>query len=822
MAKRVKHGKAYNIGQGMVRIVGNNPNITDGVSIGANTSDNLQVDNDEVLVGVEASKSGKTLYPIDNNIKVLSAQPMLGGVSPVQLLYGGMSFDEAFAVQEKIKDIHGINDDGSRQRVQFGIRKRFQGGGEDKNEKPKKRNAIAYGDNTSTRLRYLNLDKKLTAYINHVATQYGISPAVLASRLSSEGIVDSHIKYLDNNRDKKGISLLEHIYSSGYMHYGLDDIFSLYKKGKLNLRRKIPFQKDINVNEHNRVVHSVQVRDPYDGIELMAANLEYLGKEIKNKFPNLKNKDLDTAIAKAYNMGLYGAINDISKNGIGNKYKINDGYYNINYNNDIYLQNKDKIYNINKFTIDEQNDEINNWADVYSSRVDDARKYNNAQIYPTEDFQKEWARKHAIKSLTEGDYQFAYPIGTTDYTYNNPFANVNFSFKFGGQTNINSLGERPNAKYGKQMKNKRNKAVAGTLKTIADIENAKKLLGKNYNFFYNDDGSIKRDIPTFGSLSGVTLGKDWIAPMKSLMGEGYNSHFTPTNSFVQGVQSITPNSINIGTKPFVDKYGTTISPNGSVVSLKTPDIKLSPNNANDAGAGNTGNIGSNASATKVGVVTSIVDSLGAIGASLIQQNAINNRKSPTYQYTLLDPVKLKTKINIAPQIARMKEMRAKLQDAAIRTSGSSRDAYSRILAGHNNLLQSAMNLYAQQENIETELINRDRLNQQGVAHANAKNVMDAINNTNAARIAMGNKGLVDTSNNWTSALNSIRGSWLGPEGFVDRENARMVKAADLYTQAIANPDAAKLIYGNIDFTTDANKRKAFNTIYNFLNNNRLG
>lgn len=733
MAKRVKYGKAYNIGQGMVHIVGNNPNITDGVSIGANTPDNLQVNNNEVLVGAEASKSGKTLYPTSNSIKVLSAEPMLGGISPVQLLYWGMAPDKVFAIQEQYKDIHRINDDGSK----------YQKGGE-----TKKRAAIAYGDKTSTRLRYLNLDKKLVAYINHVAKQYNISPAVLASRLSSEGVVDKHIQYLDGNRDKDGTSLLEHIYNSGYGDYGLDDTFSLYKKGKLNLRRKIPFQKTINANEHNRIINSVMVRDPYDGIELMAANLEYFGKEIKKKFPNLKDKDLDTAIAKAYNMGLYGAINDISKNGVGNKYKINDGYYNINYNNDIYLQNKDKVYNINKFTIDEQNSEIDDWTDVYSSNVDYAKEHDNAQIYPTEDFKKEWARKHAIKTLTEGDYEYAYPIGTTDYTYNNPFANVDFSFKFGGQTKINSLGERPNAKFEKEMKNKRNKAKYGL----------------NQPFY-----------PTYidGPLVGLRI------PQNTLNTPAFPTDFTPKSTIGQ----IDP---FMGVKPSSTILKTTPVSNG---------IETTPKSFNWSN-----------------VVTPFINVAGSLIAAGINQNAINKQTFTPRKAVLLNPVKLKTKININPQLAKMREMQAQLADAARRTSGSSREAYRRILAGHNRTLESAMDLYGRQENMETERINQDRLNQQNIAAQNAQNVINTVNTNIAGKDDVNNRKSMLTAQNWINPVNVIAGTVAGPQGLLARRDARRSTAANLAMMSLVHPDAARMIMSGDGW------QKAFNGYYDILNN----
>lgn len=398
--------------------------------------------------------------------------------------------------------------------------------------------------------------------------------------------------------------------------------------------------------------------------------------------------------------------------------------------------------------------------------------------------------------------------------------------QFGGQTNINSLGERPNAKYGKEMENNKrqhNYLGSGNLRTLADINAAKEKLGNYYSTFYNPDGTVKKAMPTFGQLQGTTFTPAEQKMYKKIWGEDfYNKNVSGSGQFVGafGDKLSAPTTNLAGT----DQYGNTIDANGQITKLAAPKTKLAPTNpvenpTKSSGLSTTKSSG--LSTTAMSAIGAGINTLGSLIGSGIQQYAINNLKAPQRQYTLLSPVKLKTKININPQIARMREMQAQIADAARRTSGSSRTAYQKILAGHNRLLDSAMDLYGRKENIETELINRDRLNQQQVAQANATNVMNAINYNNEAATEMNNKKQIATSNNWTGALNTTAGAWAGPNGFIDRANALRVKAGELYTQAIANPTAARLLYGNINFATDADKRRAFNTIYDFLNNNRF-
>lgn len=113
MAKRVrrsnvKDGVLLPLGNGFSLVKGDHPNKVDDVDIGPNNKNGLSVNHGEIL-----QQKG-------NILRVFSTEPMLGGASPVQLLYGGMAPDIVFAMQERYKDIHGINDDGSRQNAQFG------------------------------------------------------------------------------------------------------------------------------------------------------------------------------------------------------------------------------------------------------------------------------------------------------------------------------------------------------------------------------------------------------------------------------------------------------------------------------------------------------------------------------------------------------------------------------------------------------------------------------------------------------------------------------------------------------------------------------
>ena len=229
--------------------------------------------------------------------------------------------------------------------------------------------------------------------------------------------------------------------------------------------------------------------------------------------------------------------------------------------------------------------------------------------------------------------------------------------QFGGQTNINPLGERPNAKYGKEMKNKRTKAVAG--KPQFRINNL-----PTFNFTTPNTFNLNKPFyPTY--VDGPLVGSR--VPQIKLDIPAFSTTFTPKFKADQ----IDP---FMGNKPAFGTLTTKTNPIGDSTTKTNPVENSTKSNG--------------LSTTAMGAIGAGINTLGSLIGAGIQQYAINNLKAPQRQYTLLSPVKLKTKININPQIARMREMQAQIADAARRTSGSSRTAYQKILAGHNRLLDS--------------------------------------------------------------------------------------------------------------------------------------
>lgn len=101
--KVVRGGNAIPIGENLFLMKGRKHK-NGGIDIGKD----LEVEGDEVM------------QTSPNEIKVFSAQKFLGGESPADLVLAGANPDRVFAAQERYKDEHKINDDGTKQKKRGG------------------------------------------------------------------------------------------------------------------------------------------------------------------------------------------------------------------------------------------------------------------------------------------------------------------------------------------------------------------------------------------------------------------------------------------------------------------------------------------------------------------------------------------------------------------------------------------------------------------------------------------------------------------------------------------------------------------------------
>lgn len=118
----------------------------------------------------------------------------------------------------------------------------------------------------------------------------------------------------------------------------------------------------------------------------------------------------------------------------------------------------------------------------------------------------------------------------------------------------------------------------------------------------------------------------------------------------------------------------------------------------------------------IGLGSNVAGSLASYFAS---RRAINKMRGPS-QPTLISANKLKTKYNINPQLDRIREDKFEAYRDIDSNTASSRVSLARKQRVRNAAGQAANELYGEKENIETNLINQDRRNQQSVRQFNAQ------------------------------------------------------------------------------------------------------
>lgn len=110
---------------------------------------------------------------------------------------------------------------------------------------------------------------------------------------------------------------------------------------------------------------------------------------------------------------------------------------------------------------------------------------------------------------------------------------------------------------------------------------------------------------------------------------------------------------------------------------------------------------------------------GGLASYFASKRAINKMRGPG-KPTLVSANKLKTKYNINPQLDRIREDKFEAYRDIDSNTASSRVGLARKQRVRNAAGQAVNQLYGEKENIETNLINQDRRNQQSVRQFNAQ------------------------------------------------------------------------------------------------------
>lgn len=576
--------------------------------------------------GIEV-EGGEVVETNGNELKVYSAQPILNGASPAQLVMGGANPNKVFKAQEDFKDRNRINDDGTKYKKGGKI---YQAPDEYKRQIAESGSIIIGGYPTIAGNRNYKFIKGLTkaSRIGRTATNF--------INLGRQKIYDLANK-IDNTWINQGI---KEVYRTTIGKHGsnLPRTIDYINKNNINKNKKAMggLSRDKDYGSKKKPYPSVAKKDfagghrsypiptKADAIDALRLAGLHGRNDVKakvyNKYPELRKKG---------NVGLVVSINGNVKNGLIHSPSSTGGL-------------RDKFA-------------------VGGNRIN---RHGRTSIYP-------------INKSARGE-----TIVGSDYTFRNGRWSKNNTIN--NKSNIDNGNRRPQYYAERRLP---------LFKDGAGITSGLVRAGWSH-----------------GNNRGISTNNTNILSLSETKSNGKTPRGGRSKSS-QSTQSVStktpPTAVYNRNLPKVEANIPTTLP----VSTSTP--AKGTTSSDGKGQGKFKNL---TTADWIGLGSNIAGSLASYFAS---RRAINKMRGPG-QPTLISANKLKTKYNINPQLDRIREDKFEAYRDIDSNTASSRVSLARKQRVRNAAGQAANELYGNKENIETNLINQDRRNQQSVRQFNAQ------------------------------------------------------------------------------------------------------
>lgn len=600
--------------------------------------------------GIEV-EGGEVVETNGNELKVYSAQPILNGASPAQLVMGGANPNKVFKAQEDFKDRNRINDDGTKYKEGGKI---YQAPDEYKRQIAESGSIIIGGYPTIAGNRNYKFIKGLTkaSRIGRTATNF--------INLGRQKIYDLANK-IDNTWINQGI---KEVYRTTIGKHGsnLPRTIDYINKNNINENKKAMggLSRDKDYGSKKKPYPSVAKKDfagghrsypiptKADAIDALRLAGLHGRNDVKakvyNKYPELRKKG---------NVGLVVSISGNVKNGLIHSPSSTGG-----------LRDKFAVggKRINRHGRTWEYDEQNGYYVPITNRT-----INRTSIYP-------------INKSARGE-----TIVGSDYTFRNG--------RWSKNNTTNNNTNKPNVDNGNRSPQYYAERRLPLFEDGVGITSGLVRAGWSH-----------------GNNKGVSMNNTNIPSLSETKSNGKTPRGGRSKSS-QSTQSVPtktpPTAVYNRNLPKVEANIPTTLP----VSTSTP--AKGTTSYDGKGQGKFKNL---TTADWIGLGSNVAGSLASYFAS---RRAINKMRGPS-QPTLISANKLKTKYNINPQLDRIREDKFEAYRDIDSNTASSRVSLARKQRVRNAAGQAVNELYGNKENIETNLINQDRRNQQSVRQFNAQ------------------------------------------------------------------------------------------------------
>ena len=612
--------------------------------------------------GIEV-EGGEVVETNGNELKVYSAQPILNGASPAQLVMGGANPNKVFKAQEDFKDRNRINDDGTKYKEGGKI---YQVPDEYKRQIAESGSIIIGGYPTIAGNRNYKFIKGLTkaSRIGRTATNF--------INLGRQKIYDLANK-IDNTWISQGI---KEVYRTTIGKHGsnLPRTIDYINKNNINENKKAMggLSRDKDYGSKKKPYPSVAKKDfagghrnypiptKADAVDALRLAGLHGRSDVKakvyNKYPELRKKG---------NVGLVVSINGNVKNGLIHSPSSTGGL------RDKFAVGGNRINRHGRTW--EYDEQIGAYVPITN------RTINRTSAYP-------------INKSARGE-----TIVGSDYTFRNG--------RWSKNNNVNTNTNKPNIDNVNTNTNKPN---------IDNGNRRPQYYAERRLPLFEDGAGITSGLVragwSHGNNKGVSMNNTNIPSLSATKSSGKTPRGGRSKSS-QSTQSVPtktpPTAVYNRNLPKVEANIPTTLP----VSTSTPAKGIT--SSDGKGQGKFKNL---TTADWIGLGSNVA---GSLASYFVSRRAINKMRSPG-QPTLISANKLKTKYNINPQLDRIREDKFEAYRDIDSNTASSRVSLARKQRVRNAAGQAANELYGNKENIETNLINQDRRNQQSVRQFNAQ------------------------------------------------------------------------------------------------------
>lgn len=175
-------------------------------------------------------------------------------------------------------------------------------------------------------------------------------------------------------------------------------------------------------------------------------------------------------------------------------------------------------------------------------------------------------------------------------------------------------------------------------------------------------------------------------------------------------------------------------------------------------------------------ISSGIGAAGTLISGLLNKGSIDKTSAPQVPTPqLIAPAKLKTSVNINPQLSDVRESELSQNRLVEGNTASSVASVARQQRISNNALSQRSRLRGEKENLETQLQNQDAMNRQQVASANAQQVNEANRFNAISKVQTANDKIQANANNRTNIIegltSGVRDYQLGVDKRRSEENA---------------------------------------------------